>query len=542
MAGKYLGLRGHRLTTVMIVTVVLPAYCLLGYNNAVVGGLLSLESFNTQFPRIDTVHTTGAQQAENARIEGTVVALYTVGCMIGSLACYKLGDKLGRLRTISIGSGLMIIGSILLCSSFSLGQFIVARIVLGVGFGAVSATVPVWQSESSPAEHRGALVVLEGVFASLGLALSQWIDLGLFFAPGSVSWRFPLAVPILFNMIMLAFIPFLPESPRWLVKCGRVEEARTIMAILEDVSEDSPVVAEDIRKMQYSLEEMGKGTFKGLLKNGEDRLLNRTLLAMFSTFSQQINGAGVVGFYTTTIFETFVGLSPIVARVLSGSLYSFQLVCCFGAFYTIDRLGRRILMMIGAIGMGCTMAILAGTTSNPASRACSIIAAICVFLYAMFFGFGALGVNYLYGTEVAPLAYRVPIYALTTTTLWSFNFLVVEVTPVGFTNLGYQYFIVYAAINLCLLLPSESAANRQTHKELTRSAVVYFFLPETKGHSLEDMDAVFRTAKSPLAVVKAGQAFVGHAALHPDEHKLGAEATAVVGGSEKPSVVYDDSV
>ncbi len=255
---------------------------------------------------------------------------------------------------------------------------------------------------------------------------------------------------------MLAFIPFLPDSPRWLVKQGRIEEARAVMAALEDVPEDSHVIAEDIRKMQHSLELMGQGSFAGLLRNGDDRLFNRTLLAMFSTFSQQINGAGVIGFYTTTIFEQFAGLSLIVARVLSGSLYTFQLVACLITYYTIDRVGRRILMMIGTVGIGVVFIVLAGTISDAAnSRVCSIIAALCVFLFALFFGFGALGVNYLYGTEVAPLAYRVPIYALTTTTLWSFNFLVVEVTPVGFTNLGYKYFVVFACINLCLLLPGK---------------------------------------------------------------------------------------
>lgn len=139
---------------------------------------------------------------------------------------FALGDKLGRLRTIALGCILEIIGSILLCSSFSLAQLIVGRLVLGLGFGAITATVPVWQSESSPAEHRGALVVLEGVFASAGLATSQWIDLGLFFAKSSVSWRFPLAFPIVFASVMLAFLPFLPDSPRWLVKHGRVAEAR----------------------------------------------------------------------------------------------------------------------------------------------------------------------------------------------------------------------------------------------------------------------------------------------------------------------------
>lgn len=376
--------------------------------------------------------------------------------MLGALSCFKLGDILGRIRTIALGSVLTIIGSILLSSSFSLGQLLVGRIVLGLGFGCISATVPVWQSESSPAEHRGALVVLEGVFASAGLSLSQWIDLGLFFVSSSASWRFPLAFPIVLATIMLAVLPFLPDSPRWLVKKGRITEATALMAILEDLPEGSETVAKDIRKMQLSLTETGKGNFTALLSNKEDRLLNRTLVAMFSTFSQQINGIGVIGFYTETIFSQYVGLDPIPARVLSATIYIWQLLCCFITFYTVDRIGRRILMMIGVIGMGIMFFIVAGTVSQAeTNKACSIVAAICVFLIATFFGVGALGINYLYGTEVAPLAYRVPIYALTTTTLWSFNFLVVEVTPVGFANIGWKFFLVFAVINIALLLPSK---------------------------------------------------------------------------------------
>lgn len=203
--------------------------------------------------------------------------------MFGSLSCYSLGDKLGRIRTIAAGSVLVIVGSILLSSSFSLAQLIVGRLVLGLGFGMLTATVPVWQSESSPAEHRGALVVLEGLFASVGLAVSQAIDLGLFFAQGSVSWRFPLAVPILFALIILTALPFVPDSPRWLVKKDRIEEARAVLAVLEDAPSDSPIIKEDISKMQASLaiSAAGKSDFSALLRNGESRLLNRTLLAMY---------------------------------------------------------------------------------------------------------------------------------------------------------------------------------------------------------------------------------------------------------------------
>jgi sugar porter (SP) family MFS transporter len=390
------------------------------------------------------------------QVKGTVVALYTVGCMFGALSCFKMGDMLGRIRTIALGCVLTVLGSVILCTSFSLAQLIVGRIVLGLGFGTMSATIPVWQAESSPAEHRGALVALEGGFVSAGFAVSQWIDLGFFFTKTSVSWRFPLAFPIFLALAVLAVLPFQPDSPRWLVKKGRVAEATALMAVLEDLAEDSPRILEDIRKMQVSLAETGKGSFRELFQNKEDRLLNRTFLAMFSAFSMMINGVAIIGFYTTTIYSELLGLSPVTARVLSACTYVFQLGCSFVAFSTIDRICRRVLMMFGTIGMGTTFIVLAGTVSNaPGSRACAGIAAACVFLFVMFFSIGALGTNFLYGTEVAPLAYRVPIYAMTTATVWSFNFLVVEVTPVGFANLGYKFFIIFAVINLFLLTPGQ---------------------------------------------------------------------------------------
>jgi MFS family permease len=102
---------------------------------------------------------------------GTVIALYTIVGMFGALSCIFLGDLLGRRRTIFLASGVSIIGAILMSSSFSLAQFIVARIVLGLGTGGYTATVPVWQSELSKASHRGAHVVTEGILLARDRAL-----------------------------------------------------------------------------------------------------------------------------------------------------------------------------------------------------------------------------------------------------------------------------------------------------------------------------------------------------------------------------------
>lgn len=130
MGKKYiLGLRGKALRNAQIWAVILPAYLLFGYNNAVAGPLLDLPSWVATFPRIDTVNTTGAQNTSNSRVQGTVVAMYTLGAFFGALSCIYIGDKLGRVRTIQLGAGVTVIGSILQSSSYSLAQLIVGRLV-----------------------------------------------------------------------------------------------------------------------------------------------------------------------------------------------------------------------------------------------------------------------------------------------------------------------------------------------------------------------------------------------------------------------------
>lgn len=123
------GLTGNGLRNAQMWAVIFPAYVLFGYNQAAMGGLLDLPTFVATFPRINTATTTGSLQQENSRIQGTTVALYTLGCFFGALSCIPLGDRLGRIRMIQLGSAIHIIGAILQASSFSLGQLIVGRLV-----------------------------------------------------------------------------------------------------------------------------------------------------------------------------------------------------------------------------------------------------------------------------------------------------------------------------------------------------------------------------------------------------------------------------
>ena len=173
--------------------------------------------------------------------------------------------------------------------------------VTGIGFGAISATAPNWQSECSKAAHRGAVVILESLFISAGLATSAWIALGMSFTSGSVSWRFPLALSGLFAIIVFATVTMLPESPRWLLKHGRVEEAQQIIAALDGLPEDDPQVLAEVKEISESIARAGQGSFKDVFTMGDYRLFNRACLACAGQMFQQM-----VGHQTTTIRTAFL--------------------------------------------------------------------------------------------------------------------------------------------------------------------------------------------------------------------------------------------
>ncbi|KAJ5818958.1 general substrate transporter [Penicillium riverlandense] len=503
----YFGLRGTALSRAIIWLVVCPAFLTYGYNQGVMGGLLTLKSFAVTFPEMNTLTTHGAQKHYNSNIQGTVVALYAVGGIFGSLACIHLGDVLGRRRIIFITSGISIIGAVLMAISFSMAQFIVARLVLGYvsshfqpgplscgspasfafslikisrfGTGGYVATVPVWQAEISKATKRGAHVVTDGIFIGAGIAISLWIDFGFYFVKGnSVSWRFPLALQILLSLMVMIFIMIFPESPRWLVKKGRVPEARQILAALADDEPMSSQITDEIRDIETSLALSGSGSFKDLTKMGEQRLFHRTVLAALGQTFQQICGINLITIYATTIFQQYLGLDALQSRILAASMVLTQPLGGFLAFFTIDRLGRRPLMLWSAGGMAASMAILAGTTSVPSNTGAVIVAVVFLFVFEFIFTVGYSGLTFLYATEVAPLQLRAAISAVSTGAVWIFNFLLAEVTPVGFDSIQWRYYIIFAVINAAIV------------------PIVYFFFPETNGRSLEEIDEIFLQSRS----------------------------------------------
>jgi sugar porter (SP) family MFS transporter len=442
----------------------------------------SLTALPKQFPLIDTVNTKGAQNSHNSRIKGVVTGCYDLGAVVGSLLCIGYSDRIGRLRTTLIGLILSIIGLVIESSAFSLGQFIVGRLLVGGAIGTISSAVPVWQSECAGTTHRGAFVILEGLCISSGITLSEWVSFGLSFAPeGATQWRVPLVFPVIFAIFVIPFIFLMPESPRWLANKGRMDEARRVLAALEGVDEDSPRVREEMAGIEKSLS-LVRGNLKELATNGEERIFHRTLLAACGQMFQQMCGISALVFYTNTVFVD-LGFEGVKSRVLGACLTTFQTCAAVIPLFLTDRFGRRKLFMITGTGLALSTAVIAGTGGRQHGSA-STAAVVFVFLYDLFYPIGFLGQTFLYATELAPLRLRVPITAVANATQWLCQFVVAQVTPPGTSNLGSHYWIIYAVLNAAFV------------------PIVYFLFPETSGRSLEEMDIIFRKSTGIFDVVK----------------------------------------
>lgn len=372
------------------------------------------------------------------------------------------------------------IGLLIQATSYSLDQLIVGRIVSGIGTGGVNAVVPVWQSECTKPKSRGKNVVIIGIFIASGIAIAGWVNVGLsFLEENEVSWRLPLALPIIFTLMLMAFAMSFPESPRWLISRGLKTEARAAIYTLSGKDSAShEAVTLEIESISVALQEASNSErgFCDFFKRAPQRLFYRLCLAVGINFCAQMTGANVISYYGKTIFQESLGLEANKAALLNAGVLTWKIFAATSAYLSVDRFGRKPLFIISCLGMAVSMAGLAGTVwaiDNHYSLGASVAATFFLFFYMSFFPLGFLGANFLYSAEIAPQDLRIHLAAIGTATHWLFNFVIAEITPIAFVTIKWRYYIVYAVIGLSV------------------TSVVFFLVPETKGLSLEDMDNLF---------------------------------------------------
>lgn len=281
---------------------------------------------------------------------------------------------------------------------------------------------------------------------TLGITISYWVDFGLLFTdPSSVSWRFPLAFQIFFAAIIVGLVLFLPESPRWLIFKGRDDEAKTCLSALMAEDPDSDFIRVEYKEIKATVLEMSKGSFRDLFTMGPDRHFHRVVLAYVNQMFQQISGINLVTYYIPVIVQSSLGMSAVQARIIAACNGTEYFLASWIAVFTVEKFGRRTLMLFGSVGMGISMIILTiakslGTTSG------DIATIVFFFVFNSCFAVGWLGMTWLYPAEITPLKIRAPANAVSTSANWTFNFMVVMITPVCFSMIGYKTYIIWAVM------------------------------------------------------------------------------------------------
>ncbi|KAI4763191.1 general substrate transporter [Aureobasidium sp. EXF-12344] len=491
------------------------AFLLQGYDQAVINGLLSLSTWEKTFPQINTSDN---KSHERSLVQGTAVAIYEVGCAIGALSCFFIGDILGRRKTIFGASCFVMVGVTIQASSFSLGQLIAARIITGLGVGAFTdvlhgladcrlATVPMWVTECSNAHNRGKMVMLEGMFAIGGVTLAVWLDFGFFFLKNdSANWRFPIAFQAVFAIGIASLIFMLPgrfdvdsknhpvlTRDRISSMKEKYEDALKSLSRLNGLPEDSALLRQEVEVIRNAVSQEFVGASGNPFARTPNRHLNRTLIALGVNMLAQMTGVNIkltlsVTFYSNEIFQQILGYNGTTSRVISGCLQIWQFCMATLAVFLVDRLGRRKLLMIGAAGMTIAQAGQAALIKySHVSKSVAGATLLFDFLALAFFPIGLFLIPFMYSAEIAPLRIRHKITAMSAATNWLFNFLIAEVTPIGFRTIGWKYYLCYMCTSA------------------TAFVFVYFFCPETKGRGLEDVDEFFMRSENALQVVRVAR-------------------------------------
>lgn len=475
------GLKGRTLRLSITITAVM-GFSLFGYNQGMMAGLLNGKEFVNSFPTLKMPdNASDSEEYYLNVIRGAVTSCYEIGCFFGALFSMFFGEKLGRTRLIFSGASVLTIGALLTTVCFTgkweLGQFVIGRVVSGIGNGMNTATIPVWQSECSSAHNRGFLVCFEGAMIAGGTFIAYWVVFGLSHAEDTVQWRFPVALQIFFALIVASGALMFPDSPSWFVKRGHDREACEVLAKLKGSTPDSDDVLTDFNFLKTDMESSKNATssWKTVFTFGKTQEFQRLLIGCSGQFFQQFTGCNAAIYYSTLLFEENLNMDSYLSLIMGGVFATVYALATIPSFFMIEKVGRRKLYLIGFLGQGLSFVITFACLIKPNEENAKG-AAVGIFLFITFFAFTLLPLPWIYPPEINPLRTRTVGAAASTCTNWICNFAVVMFTPLFSNESGWGVYLFFALFNFIGF------------------ALAYFFYVETAGRELEEIDIVYARA------------------------------------------------
>lgn len=444
---------------------------MFAYDTGIIGGILTLESYMRDFRYT---------KEDTATVASNSTSLLQAGAFFACFFAWPFTARFGRRWTLVLGAMIFNVGAVIqTINTHSLVAFYVARIISGIGVGMATVTMPMYSSEMAPKEIRGKLGTMMQGFFTLGVMTSYWIDYGVakHMGPVTAQWQIPIGLQLVPGAILAIGMFFSKESTRWLANQGRMDEGLASLTWIR--GGDSPEVQEewaDILRFLEEEEQLKAGvTWRELLQP-----LNRLRVGLIISLQigVQLTGNTSLAYYAPQVF-TLVGAGDD-SLLLTGFFGFVKVVACFFfLLFLVERIGRRGALLLGALLMGTYMLIVAilgakfPVDPEAGLTPPAIASLTMIYLEAMAYNISWGAVSWIYIGEIFPNRIRESGVAIGMSTQWLFNFAFSFITPHAVQNLGWRTFLMFAVFNYALVV------------------YVWFFILETKGKSLEEMEYLF---------------------------------------------------
>ncbi len=424
---------------------------LFGYDTGVISGAIL-------FVRKDFLLSTVQEEV--------VVAAVLLGAVAGASFGGKLADHLGRRKLLIQVAILFIVGAIGTALAPSPTWLAIGRVAVGIAIGIASFTAPLYISEVSPAAVRGKLVSLNQLMITIGIVVSYAADYGLADMQG---WRWMFGLAAIPALILVIGLLFVPESPRWLMSRAETGQARAVLQRIRETTDVDKELAEIEADLQLQ-----EGGWRELLNVSLRRPL---IIGIGLAIFQQFTGINTVIYYAPTIFQ-LAGLHSASAAILATvGVGAVNVLLTIVALRLLDRVGRRPLLLYGLVGMVLSLGVLGSAfLFSSLSSIVAWLAVISLAVYVACFAIGLGPVFWLLISEIYPLKIRGRAMSVATVMNWGSNLIVALTFLSLLHSLGRSStFWLYAVVGIVAWI------------------FVYRLVPETKGRTLEEIDASWHT-------------------------------------------------
>ncbi|KAI4860006.1 putative MFS sugar transporter [Hypoxylon rubiginosum] len=423
---------------------------LFAYDTGVVGGVLSLTSFQNDFR---------VTKANQPSVGSNATSLLQAGAFFSCFFVWPFTSRFGRRWSIALASLIFSIGGIIqVVNTHSLAAFYVARVISGIGVGMATVIIPMYSAEMAPKHIRGQLGSMFQFFFTLGVMTSYWVDYGVseHLGPTTQQWQIPIGLQLVPGGILGLGMLLTKESTRWLAKSGRTEEA--LQSLIWVRGGDDAEVREEFAEILAGIREEERVT-EGLTWKECLLPVNRYRFIVVVTLQigVQLTGNTSLAYYAPQIFKA-VGAGD-QSLLISGFFGVVKVVSClFFLLFLVEKIGRRGSLLGGAFLMGAYMLIIAClTATHPPVAGQSLTsngaaAVAMVYLEAMSYNISWGPVPWLYMSEIFPSRIREAGVAVGTATQWLFNFVFSQITPHAIANIGWKTFLMFCIFNWALVV------------------------------------------------------------------------------------------